>query len=241
MAAETWSEVLEISDNHSGILKSTPPIPKEETFKGYWNPAHNKVIGMPFRGPVQGNHILSNFIKYKMKHGQQALPLVSEGDTPMCMNEDDTDNTTEAASLPLYCEAFKLIIMTNTAGARQSKRLRLDLEEFIFPDDDTFDMLFATACRTHRYPPPKQDVKTIVKDLRAYFNFPVGKVITYELNVACPHSYDAMRSKLHSERRFTDFKDDAVIGAVDMRDAYMTMSDNAKYFSTNIAKVLKSL
>lgn len=161
---------------------------------------------MPFPGPVQGNHILYNFIQYKMKYGQQALPPVPEGDTTMCMNGDDADNATEAANLPLYCEAFKRIIMTNIAGGRQSKLLKLDLEELIFPDDDTFDMLFATACRIHRFSPPNQEVKTVVKDLRAYFNFPEGKIITYELNVACPRSYDAMWSKLRSERRFTNLK-----------------------------------
>ncbi|KAM0484294.1 hypothetical protein ACHAPX_001714 [Trichoderma viride] len=176
-----------------------------------------------------------------MKYGQQALPLVSEGDTIMCMNRDDADNATEAANLPLYCEAFKRIIMTNIAGGRQSKLLKLDLEELIFPDDDTFDMLFATACRIHRFSPPNQEVKTVVKDLRAYFNFPEGKIITYELNVACPRSYDAMWSKLRSERRFTDLKEVALIGAVDMRDAYMIMSDNAKYFGTNPTKALEGL
>ncbi|KAL7899423.1 hypothetical protein HDV63DRAFT_403460 [Trichoderma sp. SZMC 28014] len=124
-----------------------------------------------------------------MKYGQQALPLVPEGHTAMCINGDDAKNANEAASLPLYCEAFKRIRMANIAGARESKLLKLDLEEFIFPDDDTFDMLFATACKIHRYSPPSQDVKTVVQDLRAHLEFPVGKIITYELNVACLESY----------------------------------------------------
>jgi hypothetical protein len=42
-------EALSSKQNH----QKAPLKSKEETFKGYRNPAHNKVIGMPFRGPVR--------------------------------------------------------------------------------------------------------------------------------------------------------------------------------------------
>jgi hypothetical protein len=99
------------------------------------------------------------------------------------MAGDDANNANETANLPLYCKAFKRIIMTNIAGARQSKMLKLELKDFIFPDDDILDMLFATACIFHKHSPPTQAVKTVVKALQTYFNLPVGKVITYEFNV----------------------------------------------------------
>lgn len=50
-----------------------------------------------------------------------------------------------------------------------------------------------------------------------------------------------MWSRLHPERRFIDLKDIAYIGAVDMRNAYVIMSDNLKYFGANLAKALECL